>query len=81
MNKHPFLPLILSEKIDHLTRQIKNLFWRVHKNTIPNSQKTYYVYATNIKQLMLFKETMSVDCENHMKYTDTRCWRNAVLVC
>jgi hypothetical protein len=30
---------------------------------------------------MLFRETVAVYCENHMKHTDTLCGQNAALVC
>jgi hypothetical protein len=41
------------------------------------SQETPYVTATKPSRLMLFRETVSVYCENHMEHTDTLCGQNA----
>jgi translation initiation factor IF-1 len=53
-------------------------------NTDPvrTSQETHYVSATKPNRLMLFRETVTVYCENHMEHTNTLCGQDErVLVC
>jgi hypothetical protein len=38
---------------------------------VPHRKHEYYVYATNINQLILFRETVTVYCENHTKHRYT----------
>jgi hypothetical protein len=40
-------------------------------NSIRTSQETYYVSITTTNQLMLFKETTTVYCENDTKHIKT----------
>jgi hypothetical protein len=42
------------------------------KNIVPISQKGYYVYSTNISQLML-QRIIAVNCENLTKHLYTLC--------
>jgi hypothetical protein len=41
--------------------------------SVRTSQETYYISATETNRLMLFGETVSVYCENHMLHTNTVC--------
>jgi hypothetical protein len=43
----------------------------LYKNPVRTSQETHYVSATNPNQLMLFRETVAVYCENHTEHTNT----------
>jgi hypothetical protein len=47
-----------------------------YKDSVRTSQETYYVSATKPNQLMLFRETVAVYCENHTEHTDTLCGQN-----
>jgi hypothetical protein len=49
----------------------------VYKNSVRTSQETYYVTATKPNRLIMFKETVTVSCENHMEHTNTLCEQNA----
>jgi hypothetical protein len=42
----------------------------IYKNSVHTSQETYYVTATKPSRLMLFRETVAVNCENHTEHTD-----------
>jgi hypothetical protein len=48
-----------------------------YKNTVRTSQETHYVSSTEIKRLMLFRETVAVYCEKHTEHTNTLCGQNA----
>jgi hypothetical protein len=48
-----------------------------HTDTVPTSQETHYISATEPNRLMLFGETVAVYSENHTEHTDTLCGRNA----
>jgi hypothetical protein len=50
----------------------------IYKNRVRTSQETHYVSATEPNRLMLFRETVTVYCENHTKHSDTLCGQNAV---
>jgi hypothetical protein len=54
---------------------IKHLKFEIHpyKNPIRTSQETHYISATKPNLLMLFRETVTVYCENHMEHTNTLC--------
>jgi hypothetical protein len=39
-------------------------------NSVRTSQETHYVSATKPNRLMVFRETVAVCCENHMKHTN-----------
>jgi hypothetical protein len=54
-----------------------NFFTILCKNPVCTSQETRYVSATKTNQLMLFRETIAVYCENHTKHTNTLCRQNA----
>jgi hypothetical protein len=49
------------------------------KNPVRTSQETHYASATKTNQLMLFRETVAVYCENHTEHIDTLCGQNAEL--
>jgi hypothetical protein len=40
-------------------------------NPVRTSQETHYVTATKTNRLMLFRETVTVYCENHTEHTNT----------
>jgi hypothetical protein len=50
-----------------IVRTIQNT---VYKNSVRTSQETHYLSATKTNRLMLFKETVSVYCENHTEHTN-----------
>jgi hypothetical protein len=54
-------------------------FYITFINSDRTSQETHYVSATEPNRLMLFRETVTVYCENHTEHTDTRtlCGQNA----
>jgi hypothetical protein len=52
----------------------------IYKNSVRTSPETQYVTTTKPNQLMLFRETVTVYCENHMEHTDTFCGENAEYV-
>jgi hypothetical protein len=52
----------------------------IYINPVRTSQETHYVSATKATRLMLFGETVAVDCENHMEHTDTLCGQNVEFV-
>jgi hypothetical protein len=52
----------------------------MYKDSVRTSQETYYVSATKPNQLMFFRETVAVYCENHTEHTDTLCGQNAEYV-
>jgi hypothetical protein len=47
------------------------------KYSVHTSQETYYICITKHNRLMLFRKTVAVYCENHMKYINTLCGQNA----
>jgi hypothetical protein len=49
----------------------------IYTNSVRTSQETYYVSAAKTNRLMLFRETVSVHCENHTEHTNTLCGQNA----
>jgi hypothetical protein len=46
-------------------------------NSVLTSQETNYFSATKTSLLMLFRETVAVYCENHMRHTNTLFERKA----
>jgi hypothetical protein len=46
---------------------------RMYSNSVRTSQETRYVSATKTNRLMLFKETVTVYCENNTEHTNTLC--------
>jgi hypothetical protein len=54
-----------------------NFFWIIYKNSVRTSQETHYLSITKLNQLMLFRETVTVYCENHTEHTNTLCGQNA----
>jgi hypothetical protein len=44
---------------------------------VRTSQETHYVSATKPSRLMLFREPVTVYCENRTEHTDTLCGQNA----
>jgi hypothetical protein len=49
----------------------------MYKNSVRTSQETYHVSATKPSQLILFRETVAVYCENQTEQTDTLWEQNA----
>jgi hypothetical protein len=49
-----------------------------YMNSVRTSQETHYVPATNPNRLMLFRETVSVYCENHTEHKYTLWAGNSV---
>jgi hypothetical protein len=47
------------------------------KNLVPTSQKTHCISITKTNWLMLFREIITVYCENHTEHTNTLCGKNA----
>jgi hypothetical protein len=45
--------------------------------SVRTSQETHFFSATKPNQLMLFRETVAVYCENHTEHTDTLFGQNA----
>jgi hypothetical protein len=45
----------------------------IYKNPVCTSQETHYVSATKTNQLVLFRETVAVYCENRTKHANTLC--------
>jgi hypothetical protein len=43
----------------------------IYNNSVRTSQETHYVSATETNRSVLFGETVSVYCENHMEHTNT----------
>jgi hypothetical protein len=41
-----------------------------YKNSVRTSKEKHYASATKNIQLMLFRDTMAVYCENHMEHTN-----------
>jgi hypothetical protein len=54
-----------------------SFFQTVYKNVVRTTQEIYYISATKPNLLMLFRETIAVYCENHMKHTNALCGQNA----
>jgi hypothetical protein len=48
-------------------------------NPVRTLQETYYASAIKPNRLMLFGETVTVYCENHMEHTNTLCGQNTEL--
>jgi hypothetical protein len=48
-----------------------------YTNPVRTSQETHYVSATKPNRLMLFREIVTVYCENHTEHTNTLCGQNA----
>jgi hypothetical protein len=48
----------------------------IYKYSVRTSQEGHYVSATKPNQLMLFRETVAVYCENHTEHTNTLCGQN-----
>jgi hypothetical protein len=59
-----------------LTLEMLNLSQIIYTNSVRTSQETHCVTTTEPNQLMLFKETVTVYCGNHMKHTNTICGQN-----
>jgi hypothetical protein len=51
--------------------------FKIYKVSVRTSQETHYVSTTKTNQLMLFRETVAVYCENHKEHTNTLCGHNA----
>jgi hypothetical protein len=49
---------------------------RIYSNSVRTSEETHYISATKPNRLMLFRETVTVYCENHTEHTDTLCGQN-----
>jgi hypothetical protein len=49
----------------------------IYKNPVRTSQETHYLSITKTNLLMLFKEIITVNWENHTKHTDTLYGQNA----
>jgi hypothetical protein len=49
----------------------------LYTNPVHTSQETHYVTATKPNQLMVFRETVTVYCENHTEHTNSLCGLNA----
>jgi hypothetical protein len=47
------------------------------QSSVRTSQETHYVSATKPNRLMLFREIISVYCENHTEDINTLCGQNA----
>jgi hypothetical protein len=47
-----------------------------YMNSVRTSQETHYITATKPNRLMLFGETVTIYCENHMEH-NTLCGQNA----
>jgi hypothetical protein len=47
--------------------------WIIFKNSVRTSKKTQLFTITKINWLMLFKETIAVYFDNHMKSINTKC--------
>jgi hypothetical protein len=45
--------------------------------SVHTSQETHYVSSTESNQLMLFRETVAVYCENHAEHTNILHGQNA----
>jgi hypothetical protein len=43
---------------------------------VRTSEETYYISATKTNRLILFKETVAVNRENHTGHTTTLCGQN-----
>jgi predicted Zn-dependent protease with MMP-like domain len=54
--------------------QIK--LYGLYENSVRTSQETHYVSATKPNRLMLFREMISVYCENHTEHINTLCGQN-----
>jgi hypothetical protein len=48
----------------------------IYKNSVRTSQETHYVSATMPNRLMLFREIVTVYCENHTEHRNTLCGQN-----
>jgi hypothetical protein len=59
-----------------LWREDGNFLCIIYKHSVHTSQEIHYVSATKPNRLMLFRETVAVYCENHMKHTNTLCGQN-----
>jgi hypothetical protein len=62
-----------------LTLSRLNYLYIIYKNSYITSQETRYVSITKTHRLMLFREKIAVNCENHKKHTNTVCRQNAQL--
>jgi hypothetical protein len=51
----------------------------IYTNSVRTSQKTRYVPTAEPYQLMLFRETVAVYCENHMEHKNKLCGQEAEL--
>jgi hypothetical protein len=51
----------------------------MYKDAVCTSQETHYVSVTKPNRLMLFRETVTVYCENHTEHTSAPCGQNAEL--
>jgi hypothetical protein len=51
----------------NVTDPLKNLFQIIYTNSVPTSQETHYVSATNINQVILSRDITAVYCEKHWK--------------
>jgi hypothetical protein len=51
-----------------------------NKKSVRTSQETHYVSTTKTNRLMLFKETVTVYCENHTEHINTLCRQNAEIL-
>jgi hypothetical protein len=63
--------LALLQPLFHWHTQL--IYWdnyTEHADTVCTSKETHYVSATEPNRLMLFGETVAVDCENHTEHTD-----------
>jgi hypothetical protein len=49
---------------------------KTDKKSVRTSQETCYVSATKPNRLLLFREELTVYCENHMEHTNTLCGQN-----
>jgi hypothetical protein len=66
---------ITGNKLAHFCMMLNPLKAEVHvndtQNSLSNSQSTQCISITETKQLMLFREIITVPCEKHMEHTNT----------
>jgi hypothetical protein len=62
-----------------IVKTIRNT--QIYINSVPTSQETHYVSATNPNRLMLFGETVAVHGENYTEHTNTLGAQNAEFQC
>jgi hypothetical protein len=66
-----FFPVLRWSQLRVLPEKRYEIHVNVTKILVPTAHKTHCVFVTNTNRFMLFRETIAIHSENHMKHINT----------